>query len=571
MMESAFRKILPIGIESFEKMITGNYYYVDKTLFIKELLDNLSEVSLFLRPRRFGKSLMLDTVQCFFEDTGDGARNAQRRSLFDGLAIMGVGERYRKQMTGYPVICISLKDAKQATFEKSLGYIKKEITREFRRLGAIRGCLDAERLSDYRTISEGRGDEIAYGDALRLLSECLSIAFGGKKVVILIDEYDVPLESAHFGGYFDDMATFIRSLFSSALKSNEFLAFAVVTGCLRVSQESIFTGMNNLSVHTILGNKFCSAFGFTQAQAQQIMFDYDLMQRMDDVKAWYDGYRIGNEHLYNPWSLLTCISEMTANPDAPCEAFWANTSSNSIVKQLVESAGAIEREQLETLMGGGTVYKRLLKNVTYRQLSQGGGYLWEFMLYTGYLTLDGSQVPAGDQDDAETGLIIPNIEILNLYRDIVTQWFSDAVKRNDQSPLYRALFAGDAGSLSTRVTEILYKSISYFDYAEKFYHALLLGLLHGIEGYDVRSNRESGTGRPDIMLVPADKAKPCVIIECKPSRTEEGLSAACDQALQQIDVQGYARGARTMGFGNIICYGAAFWKKRAEFKSFLPQ
>ncbi|MDR1765808.1 MAG: ATP-binding protein [Lachnospiraceae bacterium] len=559
--DETIKKPLPVGIEFFDEIIEKNYYYVDKSLFLKELIDNRPKVGLFLRPRRFGKTLALSMVKCFFEDTRDDAQNAARRKLFDGLKISAAGERYTREMTSYPVISLTLKSAKQPTFEMAMDRIRDIIAREYEHHGYVQDYLirdsDRERFDNILNLKET--GLTTFNASLEFLSECINKATG-KKTIILIDEYDVPLDAAYLNGYYDRMIDFIRSLFESGLKTNENLEFAVVTGCLRVSQESIFTGMNNLDVYTLLNTEYSENYGFTQDEVDVMLRYYDIEKRRGDVKNWYDGYRVGKSDVYNPWSAIKCMKSLSADIDTVLQPYWANTSSNDIVRRLVDASNDDMRAEMEALMSGGTIEKPISESVTYRDLESGKDSFWSFMFFTGYLTLvSGRQVGS----KALYTLRIPNIEVESIYENSVQSWFDETLKARDLSPLYDALKSGDAEALSEELSAMLLETISYHDYDESFYHGFMAGILKGMPHYTVKSNREAGLGRPDMELRPIRFGDPYIILEFKHTKRRSEAASCMADALAQIASRKYAQAAEADGYDKAICYGIGFWKKQA--------
>ena len=554
------RKKLPIGFEDFEEIISGEYYYVDKTLFIKELLDNLAKVSLFLRPRRFGKTLALSMLKYFVEDTGDQALNAARRELFCGLKIMNQGAAYTERMTSSPVINLTLKSVKQPDFELAMSALKDAVAGEFHRRHSITDSLSTPGSKEkFRRIEEGNGNLDDYNTSLYFLSKCLH-EVTGRKVVVLIDEYDVPLDGAWFNGYYNEMIGFIRTFFESALKTNPFLEFAVITGCLRVSQESIFTGLNNLDVISMFSGRYGGYFGFTQDEVDDMLHYYGRESRREDFRLWYDGYRIGNAEIYNPWSAIKCLVELIVDENAFLTPHWVNTSSNDIVRRLVDEAGNGTRQELEILMSGGVIEKTVSENVTYKDLEHSGDRLWDFLFFTGYLTLDGKR-QEGPQ--IVYRLKIVNTEVMLLFEDIIVSWFKNSVKNRDTSVIRNAFIEGDAKTIEEEISEALFETISYHDYGEDFYHGFMAGLLNTLGNYGVRSNREAGLGRPDITLIPARRKDPYIIIEFKTTKNQSDMETVCEAALEQIASQRYAEEAQKEGWNRVVCYGIAFWKKQA--------
>lgn len=550
---------LPIGVDDFRKLIEKNYYYVDKTMFIRELLDMHGEVNLFTRPRRFGKTLNMSMLQCFFEKDFCDAKK-----LFQGLAIMEAGDAYRKHMSQYPVIRVSLKAMKQANYELAYTQMKKIIAEEFRRHDRI---LDSENLTEaekirFRNIRDVQGSEADYLDALRFLSGCLTKC-ENKKTIILIDEYDVPLESAYFGGFYDSMISVIRSLFESALKTNENLEFAVITGCLRVSRESIFTGLNNLKIVSILSPAYAEHFGFSEKEVADMLHFYERDCCMDTVKKWYDGYRFGDTEVYNPWSVINYVEKVWIKADAFPGPFWSNTSANSIVRTLIEGADIRTRQEIEILIQGGSIEKPVHEDVTYEDLAQDetGENLWNFLFFTGYLKKAGERMEGNEH---YISMEIPNEEIRYIYKNTVLAWFNRKVKKKNLTELYRSIIQGEAKEFEKNVTEMLREGISFYDSKEAFYHGFLMGLLNGMEDYYAYSNREAGDGRYDICLKSLDVEKPVVLLELKVAASYPQMEEKSRKALEQIDTKRYEEELVQDGYRKVLCYGIAFYKKSCK-------
>lgn len=553
-------KPLPIGIDDFGKIINGKYYYVDKTLFIRELLDMKGEVNLFTRPRRFGKTLNMSMLRYFFEQSPAG-----NQEFFKNLKIMDTGEEYLRHMGQYPVISLSLKSMKQYSYELAFEMLKKAVEGEFtRHWDEIEksGKLSEAKLERYIRIRDLKGMEADYADSLKFLSECLYICTG-KRSVILIDEYDVPLENAYFSGFYDRMVSLIRSLFESALKTNDSLEFAVVTGCLRISKESIFTGLNNLNVVSITTRSFAEYFGFTPEEVEQMLADYDLTENLETVKRWYDGYCFGETEVYNPWSVINYLYSCYRNKKAFAKPYWSNTSSNSIVRRLVEQADISVKQEIEALIEGGTITKPIHEDITYDDMESTQDNLWNFLFFTGYLK------KISEQQEGETiymEMAIPNSEVRYIYKNAVLRWFEENTSKKELSPLYESILNGDTDRMSEILSENLMETISFYDYQESYYHGFLAGMLKNIGNYIVQSNRESGKGRPDILLkYPSVRGK-AVIIEIKVSKTYPGLEEKCDEALKQIEDQRYEEGLRQEGYQNIMKYGVAFYRKECMAK-----
>lgn len=551
-------KPFPIGVDDFEKLITNGYYYVDKTWLIKELLDRKGEVNLFTRPRRFGKTLNLSTLRYYFEHTEN---DSSRKKLFEGLKIMEAGQSYEAHQGQYPVITMTLKSAKQETFELAYGCLKEAIAKEFDRHSEVLLSLDTEaKREKYCRLRDEKGTDSEYRTALAYLSQCL-YAHYGKKVIILIDEYDVPLENAYYAGFYDEMISLIRSLFESALKTNPCLEFSVITGCLRISRESIFTGLNNLKIISILNDTYSEHFGFTQAEVTELLRFYGCEQNMDIVKKWYDGYLFGDTEVYNPWSVLNYADNLYANPQSLPVLYWSNTSSNSIVKDLIQRAELSVKEEIETLMAGGTIRKEIHEDITYGDIYQTEDNLWNFLFFTGYLKQVSREMT---NDISYVTMAIPNKEVAGIYRDKIVSWFQDQIRLKDLSAMYQALLAGDAEVFQEELNRLLRESISYMDSKEAFYHGFLLGILSKMQEYIVKSNQEAGDGRFDICIRSLDVTQAPAVLELKVSNTFKGLQEACHRALQQIYSRNYDDVFSEDGYTEVLNYGIAFFRKQCR-------
>ncbi len=549
---------LPIGVENFEEIITKGYYYVDKTLLIKDLIDLRAKVNLFTRPRRFGKTLNMSMLRYFFEKS-----NEDRSRLFAGTKIMGAGEKYLEEMGQYPVISLSLKSMKQASYESAFHCLKEEIAREFKKYPQlIQNMSSEDDRTKYRLLMNRSADDEEYLTSLKFLSECL-YSFYGRKTVILIDEYDVPLENAYFSGFYDRMVALIRSLFESALKTNDTLEFAVVTGCLRISKESIFTGLNNLNVISILSTTYAEHFGFTQNEVDQMLTHYGLEQNRSAVKTWYDGYQFGDTEVYNPWSVISYVNSCYKDKNSLLRPYWSNTSSNSIVRTLVERADLSVKQEIEALIEGKTITKPIHEDITYDDMDSTQDNLWNFLFFTGYLKKISEHQ---DGEDILVEMAIPNSEVRYIYKNMVLRWFEEKTKTKELSPLYESLLNGDREKMAEILSENLMETISFYDYQESYYHGFLAGMLKNIGNYIVQSNRESGNGRPDILVkYPSVRGK-AVIIEIKVARTYQELEKKCDEALQQIEDQKYEKALRQEGYSDILKYGVAFYRKECMVK-----
>ena len=554
---------LPIGVEFYKQMISKGYYYIDKTLLIRDLLAQKNTATLFTRPRRFGKTLAQSMLKTFFEKEilPDGTV-ADNSVYFEGKKIMEAGEEYTKHMGQYPVISLSLKSARQPTYEMAYGSLIDEIRKEYSRHSYLLkdGGIKENDKERYNLILNMEADKIMYAKAIEFLSECLE-KYHNKKVIILLDEYDVPLENAYFNGFYDEMATFIRSLFESALKTNDSLEFAVTTGCLRISRESIFTGLNNLDVVSVLNEDYAEYFGFTQDETDSLLEAYEIMERRDEVKSWYDGYLFGNTEVYNPWSLINYVKDIThRNTEFP-KPYWSNTSSNSIVRELVENADDGTREELEELIAGGTIEKPVHEDITYADIKKSQDNLWNFLFFTGYLKAAGKRF-IGRQ--IYLSMTIPNEEIIYIYENTIRDWFNSRIKTASFSGLYNAIINGDTKVFEDCLREQLHGSISFMDGAENFYHGFLLGLIGGMQGYRKLSNRESGEGRYDILLKPYDERQPAIILELKHAKKFTGMEGMCQKALQQIEDKHYDEVLIDEGYMVIKKYGICFCKKSCK-------
>lgn len=554
-------KPLPIGVDDFEKLIANGYYYVDKTLLIKELLDKKGEVNLFTRPRRFGKTLGLSMIRCFFENTGSDAGNAAGRNLFEGLGIVTAGEQYTKEMGKYPVISLSLKSAKQPDWELAYGCLKEEIGREYYRHREVVETLGTpEQKRRYEAIMNLQGSRQDFVTSLRFLSDCLNQHYR-QKVIILIDEYDVPLENSYFEGFYHEMVGFIRSIFESALKSNPCLEFAVITGCLRITKESIFTGLNNLKMNSILSANYDEYFGFLQNEVDQMAEFYGIGDQDDMAvfKDWYDGYMFGTKEVYNPWSVINQMEAMYVDrAHAWPSPHWANTSSNRIVRTLVERAELSTKEQLERLIEGGTIEKPIHEDITYEDIEKSEDNLWNFLFFTGYLTICSRRVIGGTP---YVTMAIPNDEVRYIYKTKILDWFWERMQQRNLQTFYDSIASGDTDRFQKELTQLLRESISFYDNKEAFYHGFLLGLLDRIDGYAVSSNQESGDGRYDIMLKSPDISRAVLIFELKTADSYGGMESAARSAIRQIKSRHYGEGLDRDGYSRVRCYGIAFYKK----------
>ena len=555
---------LPIGLDSFEKIRTNDFYYVDKTLFIKELLQNWGEVNQFTRPRRFGKSLNMSMLKSFFEVGGDPA-------LFDGLQISQEKELFAKYQGKFPVISISLKGVDGRSFFSASAALRTIIGSEAMRFQFLK---ESEKLSNeekeaYRRliqIGSGEGglyamtEEVAAA-SLKVLSQLLA-KHCGQKAILLVDEYDVPLDKAFQAGYYEEMVDLIRNLLGNVLKTNDSLFFAVLTGCLRISKESIFTGLNNLKVHTISDVRYDEFFGFTDGDVEELLEYYGTSAYKEAVRSWYDGYRFGDTDVYCPWDVINYCDELLVDPSALPKNYWANTSGNDLIRRLLRQANLSVKDEVEELLGGGQVTKRVKQELTYRDIDESDENLWSVLYATGYLT--GKQVRQANADLFQ--LWILNGEIRKLFADLVEEWFQETA-RADSARINRfcaAFPAGDVTAIQEMLHDYLWDSISVRDTAvrknqkENFYHGMLLGLLRSQGNWLVKSNAEMGEGYSDITVQTPDRIG--IVIELK--YAEDGnLESSCKAALAQIEDRKYGEGLKRRGVKKLLQYGIAFYEK----------
>lgn len=556
-------KKLPIGIEHFEEMRREDFYYVDKTGMIKELLENKAKVNLFTRPRRFGKSLNMSMLKYFFEYGCDS-------SLFEGLAIAKEDKLCQEYMGKFPVVSVTLKGAGSLEFQTARGMLCSIVGNEAMRFAFLE---NSSRLSDrekeqYRQLvnvdTSGRQSFIMSNevleDSLRMLCRLLQKHYD-QKVILLIDEYDVPLDKAQHYGYYDEMSSLLRGMLGQALKTNDSLQFAVLTGCLRVAKESIFTGLNNLRVLTITSKQFDEHFGFLDREVKELLEFYGLSDRFDLVKEWYDGYRFGSEDVYCPWDVINYADSLRSDPDAKPRAFWINTSGNDIIRIFLKMAkGSVQRE-IEELVNGGTVVKKINQELTYRDLYKNIDNLWSVLFTTGYLT------KRGETESEAYYLAIPNLEIRKIFIEQVMEWIQEEARKDTQKldAFCDAFARGDAEAAEAGFGDYLWRTISVLDTGarkekkEHFYHGVLLGLLGHREEWDIRSNAETGEGFCDILIEIRDE-RIGIAIELKYAR-EDGLEAGCREALEQIENRRYESKLLQDGMKTIYKYGIACRKK----------
>lgn len=555
---------LPIGIDNFEKIRRNGFYYVDKTSLIEQLFSNWGEVNLFTRPRRFGKTLNMSMLKYFFEIGTD-------RSLFDGLHICANEKICFEHMGKYPVIFLSLKNAEGLNFDTAKYQMVELIAREAERfpfLAKDTNLSDRDR-QKYRVLTafaDGHyqmSDEVLYG-SLQTLSELLYKHFN-QKTVILIDEYDVPLDKAFQHGYYREMVALIRALFGRALKTNEALAFAVLTGCLRVSKESIFTGLNNFKILSITDSRFDEQFGFTDKEVQKLLADYHLEARFSETKEWYDGYRFGNVDVYCPWDVINHIDRIKDDPNARPEAYWINTSGNDLVKRFVDKANRTTRNEIEQLIAGNAIEKTLRLDLTYDEIDNSIENLWSVLFTTGYLT------QAGMTEDGAYRLVLPNREICEVFKLQIQEWFKKSIFSNAEqlTAFWKAFEEGNTDGVEMYLNRIMSNSISVFDIKtgegkkEISYHNLLVGILTGNADWLVKSNVEAGEGFADI-IVETEDPNAGIVVELKYTKDYDEMEQACRAALDQINDRRYQEYLLNDGRKDITLYGIAFCKKRCK-------
>jgi hypothetical protein len=561
---------LPVGIDDFRKLRESEFYYVDKTRLIEQLLLNWSEVTLFTRPRRFGKTLNMSMLKSFFDIGTDEA-------LFDGLYISGNKELCDEYMGKYPVIFLSLKGVEGLTYEEAFEAFVRIMGKEVNRVSFL---ADSDKLTQiereqYKGLTIMKNGRLAFDkekliSSLQLLSQLLYKHYG-KKTVILIDEYDVPLDKAFQNGYYNEMVSLIRGLFGQALKTNEFLQFAVLTGCLRISKESIFTGLNNFKVMSITDSRFDEQFGFTDEEVKKLLSDYDMDSHFDEVKEWYDGYHFGRADVYCPWDVINHVDHLRDDGDAKPQTYWINSSGNSLVRRLINRADSSTKDEIERLIAGEAIEKVIRQDLTYDEIENSIDNIWSVLFTTGYLTKVG-EVKLADSESYAYKLIIPNKEVREVFVLQIQEWFK-AVVANDNDTmklLSKAILDKDETILARQLNIVMGRMISILDtkapddMKENFYHGLLLGLLRGSNPeWLIRSNRESGDGFSDILIKP-ENPDLGIVIEVKYAKEFKKLDAACDAAMAQIKEKRYDETLRDEGRCDILAYGIAFCRKRCR-------
>ena len=551
-------KRISTGIENFKELLDNNYYYVDKTRLIEDVLSD--KVMLYTRPRRFGKTLNLSMLYYFFSN-----KEKENSYLFEGLNI-SKDKEILKHQNQYPVIFLTLKDMQYLNFEdqkKQFAILIKELILKNIELldSSIIDEADYNILNDFRFL---KPDEVQLKNSLKILSNCL-YKYYQQRVIILIDEYDVPLQSAYNNGYYDEMVDFLRSIFSSALKTNDALERGILTGCLRIAKESIFTGLNNFTVRSITSQYACDCFGFTQEEIDNLLDYYDLINKRDEIKDWYDGYLFDKTEIYNPWSVLNYIKELLGDKDFHAISFWANTSSNDLVRQYIENATMKMKEEFEELINGKSIIKKIAPELTYREMNfksskDMNDNVYSFLLFTGYLKIKEKVYENNELVEDTYKLVIPNKEVKKIYENIFIKWFREYQNERD-SNFIDALIQEDVTKANSILQDVLLQSISYYDNYESFYHGFMVGFLNA-DGYEVKSNRESGEGRFDLAVLPYSILNTAIVIECKHSNSIKELREDSKEASNQIIEKRYIEGLRDEGYENVIGYGISFYKKQ---------
>ena len=557
-------KRLPVGMDDFKEIRKSEFYYIDKTKLIEQVLENWSKVNLFTRPRRFGKTLNMSMLKCFFEIGTD-------TTFFDGLYISKNQALCEEYMGKYPVVLLSLKSVEGLTFEEARASLCELIAGEVRRFKFLEKSdrLDDDEKNAYhdlifiQNLKEAiLGTKLKF--SLKKISELLYKHYG-QKAIILIDEYDVPLDKAFQHGYYREMVTLIRGLFGEAFKTNDFLQFAVLTGCLRISKESIFTGLNNFKVYAANDLRYDEAFGFTNEEVKRLLADYHLEEHFAEVKEWYDGYHFGNADIYCPWDVINYVDDLVFDPKARPKAYWINSSGNDLVKRFIDKADMTTRDEIEELIAGHAVKKRIRMDLTYDEVDNTIDNVWSVLFTTGYLTREGREM------DGIYRLIIPNKEVREVFVLQIREWFNRVVANDRASTekINRGFLEGNVEDIQRELTHFLGESISVLDTKarneekEIFYHGILIGILKSNVSWAVRSNRESGDGYADILIKPKNPDTG-IVIELKYARSFKELDQACERALEQIKDRRYDEALREDGRSEILAYGIAFWKKRCK-------
>lgn len=546
---------IPVGISDFKEIRKNGYYYVDKTFLIKELLKTTAtKVTLITRPRRFGKTMAMSMLATYF----DIRENSQ--DLFDGLEISKETDLCKEWMNQWPVVFLSLKDIDGLNFEDAYERLVVQISNLYKNYTYLLEYdkIDPDDRQIFLDLKAGKAEKAQVFQALRTLMRMLQI-YHQKKVILLLDEYDVPIAKASSNGYYNQMLDVMKGIMSTALKDNTSLQFSVVTGCLRIAKESVFTGTNNFVTDSITDSRYNEFFGFTQAEVDQILEDADAGKHAESVKYWYDGYHFGNVDVYCPWDLMNYLCDLQRNPEAKPDSYWKNTSDNAIIRSFIDSAGSSITKKLETLLAGGYIVEQIDESLTYDYLHSSEENLWSILYLTGYLTTVREEDLSTSVPDGLSALAIPNAEIQEIFETTVMKWFSDSAKTWSRQILFDAVWKNNCKLLTQEMNKLLRKTISYHDYKEDFYHAFLAGIFAGA-GYSVESNKEHGEGRSDIVVSDIVNGR-VAVFEVKKSDALADLTSDCESALAQIDDRMYAKEFED-DYDEVLCYGISFFKKR---------
>lgn len=546
---------IPVGISDFKEICKNGYYYVDKTFLIKELLKTTAtKVTLITRPRRFGKTMAMSMLATYF----DIRENSQ--DLFDGLEISKETDLCKEWMNQWPVVFLSLKDIDGLNFEDAYERLVVQISNLYKNYTYLLEYdkIDPDDRQIFLDLKAGKAEKAQVFQALRTLMRMLQI-YHQKKVILLLDEYDVPIAKASSNGYYNQMLDVMKGIMSTALKDNTSLQFSVVTGCLRIVKESVFTGTNNFVTDSITDSRYNEFFGFTQAEVDQILEDADAGKHAESVKYWYDGYHFGNVDVYCPWDLMNYLCDLQRNPEAKPDSYWKNTSDNAIIRSFIDYAGSSITKKLETLLAGGYIVEQIDESLTYDYLHSSEENLWSILYLTGYLTTVREEDLSTSVPDGLSALAIPNAEIQEIFETTVMKWFSDSAKTWSRQILFDAVWRNDCELLTQEMNKLLRKTISYHDYKEDFYHAFLAGIFAGA-GYSVESNKEHGEGRSDIVVSDIVNGR-VAVFEVKKSDALADLTSDCESALAQIDDRMYAKEFED-DYDEVLCYGISFFKKR---------
>ena len=549
---------IPVGVSDFEEIRRNGYYYVDKSGLIGELLGTTgTKVTLITRPRRFGKTLGMSMLESFFDIQKDN------KTLFEGLEIANRHDLCTEWMNQWPTVFVSFRQVDGLNFNSAYDMLTLVISELYKKHLYL---LDSDKVDSFdkeivKQLIQGTASAKDTKGSLMLLTRLMYQQYG-KPVILLIDEYDVPVAKANSNGYYEEMLDVMKGLMQ-ALKDNQALCFAVITGCLKIAKESIFTGTNNFISDTITDSRLNEYFGFVQSEVDQILKDADVLDKAESIREWYDGYHFGDFDVYCPWDVMNYLLELQRNPKAKPVSYWKNTSDNAVIRSFIDYAGSNITGKLETLLAGGTIVQRVDENLTYDYLHSSENNLWSMLYLTGYLTKAREEDYNGKLADGTVALMIPNAEIKEIFETTVVKWFDDSTKKCDRSTLFDAVWNGDSGNLTKEMNVLLRRTISYHDYKEDFYHAFLAGIFTGA-GYMVDSNKEHGEGRSDVVVYDPINSR-VAIFEAKYTKSLDKLESECDAAIQQIDDRMYAKEYED-DYDQILCYGISFFKKRCMVK-----